>query len=453
MSDYLILGLGKTGISAIHFLQKRGYSLLATDTRITPSNLKAWQEKIPCRLVPFSPEIAPPRLGLIISPGVDPKLPEVAKLLDKSPEVINDIELFFRFFPDTRTIAITGTNGKSTLTALVTHLLRCLGRQAYALGNIGSPLLEHEVHKDDILVLELSSFNLERLVSMKPFVACILNISPDHQDRYKDFAEYVETKKRIFRNAKSLVCNSEDPLTWSDSPHKNIIYWSSTESNNQSEKAAFWSDGQRIFRHEQALLDATNILPNTKLQRINSLASLAIIEILGFDSKQAALGLKSFTPLPHRLKLHTSLGGKLPVYTDSKATNLGALKAILQGFPMEQKFLLIMGGDAKSCRFDDEELLQEIGKKVRILMLFGKDREQIAADTGHLGITTEIHHKLDEVCSSIKQLYLDKLLEGLSILFAPGCASTDQFTNYQARGEFFHQALLKLEADLLAEET
>ena len=452
MSDYLVLGLGKTGISAIKFLQKRGFSLIATDTRVTPSNLKSWQETTPCPLVAFSPKIPAPRLAVVLSPGIDPAQPEVKKLLDSSSEVLNDIELFYRFYPNAPTIAITGTNGKSTLTAMLAHLLCSLGKPAFALGNIGTPLLEHEFQKNDILVLELSSFNLERLVSMKPQVACILNITPDHQDRYKDFAEYVETKKRIFRHAKSLVCNSQDPLTWPDSPHKKIVYWSSTESNKQDEKVTFWSNGQWIFRHKQALLDTTNITPNSKLQRINSLAALAIIDCLGFDSQQAALSFKSFTPLPHRLKLQTYLGGKVPVYTDSKATNLGALRAILQGFSEEQKLLLILGGDAKSCRFDDAQLLQEIDKKVRILMLFGKDREQIAADTAGLGITTQIHHKLEDICSSIGQLYGDKALDGMSILFAPGCASTDQFTDYQARGDFFHQALQKLEADLRARE-
>jgi len=434
----IVVGLGVTGLSCVRYLKACGVDVAVADSRETPPGLDELQRlypDTPVFLGPFDAQLFATADQLVVSPGVPVATPQIAAAAAAGAQVMGDIELFARQ-AERPAIAITGSNGKSTVTTLVGEMARMSGMQPAVGGNLGRPALDLLEDAADLYVLELSSFQLETTDSLEAAVATVLNISPDHLDRYPSLEAYAETKARIFHNAGVGVFNADDP--WVAAMGGTEDRWSFTLGPSRDEKTFGVSqrDGRDyLCRGEQPLLDAGELRMPGLHNRANALAALAIGTASGFDQTLMLEALRCFRGLPHRTEYVTECNG-VRWYNDSKGTNVGATVAALRGLHTNNggRTVLIAGGDCKGADF--APLSDVLADCARAVVLIGRDAERIAESVPQ-GVEVCRASTIDDAVARAGQL----AVAGDCVLLSPGCASFDMFDSYAQRGERFMQAV------------
>ncbi len=432
----LVVGLGLTGISCVRHLAARGYDITVVDTRDHPPKLDELKREFPRVAVHTGGLPAAlfddPGL-LVVSPGVSARESEIARAIEHGARAIGDIELF-ALEATAPVIAVTGANGKSTVTALTGEMCQHAGLKTAVGGNIGVPALSLlESARPDVYVLELSSFQLETTDSLNARAATVLNITPDHMDRYRDISEYAEAKARIFRGNGTMVLNADDPLVarLMQSGRRTIYFSLGRPADAQDYgldeiKGTTW-----LMRGKQPLMSAPEVPLAGRHNLANVLAAMALAEAAGVAPEAACDAVRQFKGLKHRTELIAEHGG-VRWYDDSKGTNVGATVAALNG--MTSPVILIAGGDGKGQDFSD--LKPATAQHARAVILIGRDAPRIEAALGGavpVSRAKDMHHAV-RLAAGLAQ-------PGDVVLLSPACASFDMFRNYEHRAEVFRQAV------------
>ncbi|MDD3608260.1 MAG: UDP-N-acetylmuramoyl-L-alanine--D-glutamate ligase [Halothiobacillaceae bacterium] len=428
----VIAGLGTTGLSVVRQLIGEARSFVVADTRLTPPGLDALLRLVPqakSRLGPFTAQTFADASCIVLSPGLSPDEPSIAQARARGVEVIGDIELFARRCPRP-VLAITGSNGKSTVTRLVGDLLAAAGVQAAVGGNLGTPALTlwQEQPQADLFVLELSSFQLEMTDSLAPLAATVLNVSEDHIDRHGCLEAYAKAKGRVYSHCTTAVYNRQDAWSRALSSSCDRRIGFGLEAPGEGDYGLIERDGVMwLARGAQALLPETALSLRGRHNVSNALAALALVEATGVAPTRVLDALAQFRGLPHRSEWVGRLAG-VDWINDSKGTNVGATLAALDGTP--GSVVLIAGGEGKGQDFS--VLRDTVCKKARAVVLIGRDA-RLMADA--LDGTAPLHFAIDmadAVCRAAKLA-----LPGDTVLLSPACASFDMFSGYAERGEVF----------------
>lgn len=436
----LILGLGVTGLSCARFLSRKNIPFRLMDNCDNPPQLSNYLKAFPAdwlKLGKFDPSWLAEAKEIILSPGISRMH---AALQQYSIKVISDIELFQRHTKKP-IIAITGSNGKSTVTALLAKMSKIAGANAAFGGNFGIPVLDLLLDRNDaaFYILELSSFQLEITHTLKAKTAVILNIVPDHMDRYSNFELYVNAKQRIYNNCKCPVVNLDESWIWENLLLSNTISFSLTNG-----QANFYLKKHQnefyIMRNKQSLLPISALKIQGMHNVQNALAALSLGQAIGLPIKPMLNGLKEFSGLPHRCQWVCTLN-KVEWYNDSKATNIMSTVAAIEGFgQIQQKknIVLIAGGRGKNADFS--LLNTAINNYVKTLVLIGEDAKTIGRSIKTS--STDIKY-VDSIKSAVlKSFHIAR--PGDIVLLSPACASFDQFKNFENRGEEFMRSVVEL---------
>lgn len=436
---YTVVGLGVTGLSCARYLHHLGISFSVMDTRTNPPGLDTLLSlfpNVPVTLGQLNLEHLHQADVIVLSPGVSLHTPEIQAELKRGARVIGDIELFASLVK-APVIAITGTNAKSTVTTLVGLMAEAAGCRTEVGGNLGVPALDLLIKdKADVYVLELSSFQLETTYSLKPAVAAVLNITPDHLDRYADFNAYQAAKHRIYAGALQAVCNRDDPGTIID--YLPVTYFG-MHKPDASQFGLVESGSHTYLAEGNTLLMPVDELPVLgKHYQANALAALAIGHAFGLPMEPMLRVLKLFQGLPHRCQRVREHHG-VRWYNDSKGTNVGATQAAIEGVggAISGKLVLIAGGVGKNADFST--LLPAMTAYVRYVVLIGEAARDIAAV-----IEGEIPYTFAPTLEEAVRMADAKALSGDCVLLSPACASFDMFQNYEHRGKVFSEIVARL---------
>jgi UDP-N-acetylmuramoylalanine--D-glutamate ligase len=433
--NYLIAGLGRTGWSCVRYLHALGADISVTDTRGAPplaGELAARYPDITKTFGKLDKGLLQKADVVLVSPGLALDDPFFEATRKRGLPILGDVELFARV-ADKPMAAITGSNGKSTVTRLVADMALAAGRRAPAGGNLGTPALDLLDSSADLYVLELSSFQLELTEDLSPAVGAVLNVCADHMDRHGTLERYAAAKARIYEGAELAVINADDPLASAmglDAPGR--IAFTAGEPDGVS-VYGLREQGGRVWlvRGGQRLLAADELRLRGRHNLMNALAALAVGEGMGFDQAAMHAALKAFPGLPHRCRRVGERGG-VNYYNDSKATNVGAALASLEGLP--GPIVWLAGGQSKGADFSP--LAAVVRDKVRAVLLFGEDAGRIAAVLP-AGVPRHFYERLDEAVEAAAGL----AQSGDSVLLAPACASFDMFTGFEGRGKCFEAAV------------
>ncbi|MFT4058982.1 MAG: UDP-N-acetylmuramoyl-L-alanine--D-glutamate ligase [Legionella sp.] len=432
---YLVAGIGKTGLSVARYLRRNNKPFIAFDTRPQAPGLADFTVEFPevtvyVQQVPM--DILSQVTDVIASPGLALDLPLLQQAKQAGIAVYGDIECLAREV-HAPVIAITGTNGKSTVTTLVGEMAKAAGYKVAVAGNIGTPVLDmlNDEHQYDLWVLELSSFQLDLTHSLKPVAATILNVSPDHLDRHHSMEAYIEAKQRVYHHAQVTLFNRDDAYTTPKSLVAKAI------SFGQNEPAAGdW--GLRTKDHKIYLakgttcfLSAESVLIKGVHNWLNTLAACALADAAGISLQHMIHVLTTFTGLSHRCQWVRSLND-VDWINDSKGTNIGATISAINGIggSMQGKIVLIAGGQGKGADF--RELAQPIADYVRSIVLIGEDADKIEAALANV-VPIARASSLD----SAVQMAKTQAKPGDVVLLSPACASMDMFRDFNHRGEQF----------------
>lgn len=427
----LVVGLGKTGLSCARYLAAHGVPVTVTDSRKTPPGMDELTRAVPgvtMHVGGYQQHDFEDAGQIILSPGVPLAEEHVQQAVQRGVPVMGDIELFAQQVKEP-VVAITGTNGKSTVTTLVGEMAKKAGRHVQIGGNLGTPVLDLIGETGtDLYVLELSSFQLETTYSLNAVAAVVLNVSPDHLDRYNSLADYAETKRRIYAGNGVMVINRDDPevLAMMESSRQVLCFGLGEPEEGEFGLREIEDEQWLCFGHEQWLLANELKLPGTH-NVANVLASFALGYAIGLDTEAMIETARSFKGLGHRSEWVAS-ANNVSWYNDSKATNVGATIAAINGMP--GRLVLIAGGEGKDADFND--LHEAVKGKVRAAILIGRDAGLIA---DAINDVTEVVHASDmqDAVSKAEQIAED----GDSVLLSPACASFDMFDNFAHRGEVF----------------
>ena len=440
----LVLGLGETGLSALRWLQTQGAILSAADSRENPPSADDVMRRMPKVAVhtgAFKPEVLLSADLIVISPGVSINQPAVQAAIKQGISVIGDVELFAQYrSKNAKVIAITGSNGKTTVTTLVGEMCIAAGLKTIVAGNIGLPVLEAlQMETPDVYVLELSSFQLETTSSLVVDAATMLNLSEDHMDRYASMQDYAVAKAHIFYHATLQVLNRDD--AWSmllARPKLAQVTFGFSEQGFDHKDY-----GLKQVQADTWLMDGEKELINVNDLKIaglhnaaNALAAVALCRGIGVDYAPIIQTLYNFKGLPHRVEWVANIDD-VDYYDDSKGTNVGATCAALSGLP--QKIVLIAGGDGKGQDF--ASLANAVAANARAVVLIGHDAGLIEAAL--LTSNIPMYHAADlpEAVNIAKKV----AQAGDAVLLSPACASFDMFKNYVHRAEVFVDAVKQLE--------
>ena len=444
----LVLGLGDTGLALARWVNRQGARVRVADTRQAPpravelntAELKA------AELVTgaFDTELLREIDLVCISPGLALTEPVVQEALVRGIPLVGEIELFAWHVRGAgergRVVAVTGTNGKTTVTALTGHLLRAAGIDCEVAGNIGPAALEALMRRLDssrlpaVWVLELSSYQLETTWSLAPDVATMLNLSEDHLDRYADLGEYGAAKARVFQGEGVQVLNRADPHSAALAlPGRRCIGFGLDAPPGPQDFGIVSRAGCKwLAQGDAALIEADALPIHGWHNAANALAAVALARALGAGLEPIARGLRTFTGLPHRLQ-RVALRGGVDWYDDSKGTNVGATIAALRG--LARSVVLIAGGDGK--RQDFAPLAGPVAEHARRVLLIGRDAPLIARALASSGVPLEL-------CASLEQAVERAAActkAGDAVLLSPACASFDMFRDYRHRGDAFAAAV------------
>jgi len=432
----LVVGLGSTGLSASQFLRRLGFQFALTDSRAKPPLLDEVMQIMPDTPIftgGFDHDAFKVATHLVVSPGLSLNEPAIRKAVANGAKIIGDIDLFACAVA-APIIAITGSNGKSTVTTMVGDMVKEAGINVAVGGNLGEPALCLTDQEADVYVLELSSFQLERTSLLNAAAATVLNISADHLDRHADMTAYANEKQRIFRGEGAMVINLDDPLV-----RAMQVAERKTLTFSIKGKADFHlgeQDGEEyLMFHDQPLLPLAAVPLEGRHNAANALAALALCHALGLDFGPICRALRTFKGLEHRMQKVAEIGGVVWV-NDSKATNIGACVAALEGY--QRKVVLIAGGDAKGA--DMSELVPAIVEKAKAVIIMGKDGPLIGQALTGSGVPVHLAGNMAQAVHKAASL----AGPGDTVLLSPACASLDQYKNYQDRGNKFSKAVLGL---------
>lgn len=432
----LVLGLGETGMSMARWLAKRGAAVRVADSRDQPPYAEALERDAPgtrLDLGPFKAASFEAIDLLAISPGVPVAEPLVQQAARRGVPIVGDIELFACAKPaEARVLAITGSNGKSTVTAMAEAIARTAGCSVIAAGNIGLPVLDALEAEPDtrLYILELSSFQLETTYSLNAAAATMLNISQDHLDRYDGLPSYAAAKARIFQGDGVQILNRDD--TWSMGmrlPGHTVRTFGLDAPANSGDWGIAVADGRDwLAAGTQLLMAADELGVPGRHNAANALAAMALCDQVGIAREPMSEALRSYSGLPHRMQPVAELGG-VTFYDDSKGTNVGATAAALSG--LGKRCVLIAGGEGKGQDFSP--LAGPVRSHATAVVLIGRDREEIAAALAPTGVPLL---RADSLQAAVAMAHA-AALPGDGVLLSPACASFDMFRSYVHRGEEF----------------
>jgi UDP-N-acetylmuramoylalanine--D-glutamate ligase len=435
----LVVGLGATGVSCVRYLMTLGYDVSAIDSRAEPpllAEIKREFPNLPVHTGGFAADWFIRAELLVVSPGVSLREPAIARALSAGCEAVGDIELFARA-AKAPVLAITGANGKSTVTSLVGEMCRAATLSTRVGGNIGVPALSLLGSREpDVYVLELSSFQLETTASLNARAATVLNLTPDHMDRYGSLDEYAEAKARIFRGDGAMILNADDAqVRRMTQPSRRTAHFSLGTPASSSDYGLRGQGGETwLVRGEEKLLPTTDLRLPGRHNVANVLAALALTDVLGLALEAQRKAIRAFKGLPHRTELVAETNGVRWI-NDSKGTNVGATVAALNG--MEAPVVLIAGGDGKGADFTG--LRPACAARARAVVLIGRDAARIEAALAGQVATT---HAADMRAAVHAARSLAR--PGDIVLLSPACASFDMYKNYEHRGEVFRAAVQEL---------
>lgn len=434
-SKVLVVGLGDTGISVAHFLQKLGFNFAITDSRNKPPLLDEFFQVMPDTPVftgGFDEAAFKVASHLVVSPGVSLNEKSIVKAVANGAKIVSDIDLF-ACSVDAPIIAITGSNGKSTVTTMLGEMAKAAGNKVGVGGNLGTPALDLLEQAAEMYVLELSSFQLERTTVLNAAAATVLNVSADHLDRHADIVKYAQEKQNVFRGNGVMVINIDDPIVnaMQEAGRRTLTF---SIKNDADFYIAHKGDVEYLMHKEQYLMPLAELPLEGRHNAANALSALALGVSIGLDELVMCKALKTFKGLNHRMQRVAEIGGVTWV-NDSKATNIGACVAALQGYT--NKVILIAGGDAKGA--DMNELTPAIKEKAKSVILMGKDAGLIKQ-----ALNNCVPVYAAENMAQAVQISAGIAKDGDSVLLSPACASLDQYKNYQDRGDQFAKAVLGL---------
>ncbi|MBI1743358.1 UDP-N-acetylmuramoyl-L-alanine--D-glutamate ligase [Candidatus Acetothermia bacterium] len=420
-----VLGLGRSGQATVKFLAARGVRVFASDQGALRAELKAELLSLGVILEENGhSERALHQADLIVvSPGIESAAAIMKVAREREIPILGELELAYQFCPSEKIIAITGTNGKTTTTRVMGELLNAQGHEVVVAGNIGTPVIEHleKIHAKTVVVLEVSSFQLETIVTFKPHISLFLNFAPNHLDRYRNLVDYFDAKCRIFENQTEkdfAVVSRQLPLLPTSKPTM-LCY--------------------------EKVLPQLRTLTLSEHNRLNLAAALTASRVIDPQISPKKLDLQRAFAIPHRIQFVGEVH-KVRFYDDSKATNVAATLAALETF--DAPLIPILGGHDKGC--DYSPLAQAIVKKdVKHVLLIGEASEKIARALQHVGY----HQPLSVVRDLREAVACATHHPGSVCLLSPACSSFDMFKNYEERGEVFRQAVLEISRRVPARST
>ncbi len=422
----VVVGLGITGLSVVRHLNRldRNFDIKVIDTRENPPGNKELGELAALHCGSWNLDWLMEADLIVANPGIALATPELQNALAQGIAIVGDIELF-SWAVTAPVIAITGSNGKSTVTDLSCALAKAAGIKVGVGGNIGIPALELLTDPAELYILELSSFQLETTSNLELVAAAFLNLSEDHMDRYDSMESYRKAKLRIFKQAKNIIVNQEDEATWPDTltDEQTVVSFGLQQgrfSVTTRANAAWLSDnGTPVFPvNELALIGKHNVA--------NALTALALLDCANVDYSRSFEVLKSYTGLTHRCQLVADNRG-IKWVNDSKATNVASTLAALSGLNIKGTLHLLVGGIGKGADFS--ELAPQLAKLPVKLYCFGKDAGQFMS----LHSSASRWDAMDDIIAAIAP----QLSQGDMVMLSPACASFDQYTNFMARGDAF----------------
>ncbi|HEV7768805.1 MAG TPA: UDP-N-acetylmuramoyl-L-alanine--D-glutamate ligase [Thermoanaerobaculia bacterium] len=430
----LIVGAGKSGVASANFLAARGESVVLTDAAANPLLTTALDERVQTAFGTDDVALLDGVSQIVVSPGVPLTIPLLQRAAENAIPIIGEIELAFRHLNGT-VIAITGSNGKSTTTALIGEILKVAGRQPIVAGNIGTPLISTlDLERPRTYVLELSSFQLETVDTFRANVALLLNITPDHMDRYVTFGDYAAAKERVFRNQ---TANDTAILNTSiDDAPRTVRVWKF--SSTETVEIGAWVDGDELV---MSAGDTERRIPRSALKlqgqanAENALAAWLAARAIGVNDVDVQIAFGTFAGLPHRMVLVRDLDG-VQWINDSKGTNVDATLKSLEGFP-GSSVILILGGKDKAGEF--ERMRDLVQTKARTILTIGKAADRIAEA---LQGTSEIVSAGD--MQNAIAWAREHAKSGDTVLLSPACASFDQYRNFEHRGDHFEELVRAL---------
>jgi len=451
----LVLGMGETGLSMVRWLSRQGAHIRVADSRMEPPGWKEIVETFPraqIRRGNFEPGIFEGVDLIAISPGVPVAQPAVQQAIQRGIPLVGDMVLFIwalqqSDLPKPKVLAITGSNGKTTVTAMVGAMLKSAGWDVEVAGNIGPAVLNALMQCIDAgtwpnaWVLEVSSFQLETTPHLNADVATVLNVSEDHLDRYTGMQDYTSAKARIFmheHNTGIQVLNRDDAIVRSMAlSGRQKITFGIDEPRTQTDFGIV-NDGEDLWLVEGdlQLMKTTELIVNGLHNAANGLAALAMCRALGISAEPLLAALREFRGLPHRMEKVAAFNG-VTFYDDSKSTNVGATVAALNG--MKQNVILIAGGDGKGQDFS--HLRPAVAENTRAVVLIGRDAGIIAEELKDCGVPLHFATTMEEAMQ--KSFLLAQ--SGDVVLLSPACASFDMFRNYIHRAEVFVAAVKDIE--------
>lgn len=442
----VILGIGITGLSCARFLSRHALPFSVNDSRDTPISPGEFKHQFADNhlvLGHWDLELIKRADMLIVSPGIDLDRSEIKDVISANCDVVGDIELFCRF-SNTPIIAVTGSNGKSTVVSMLSHVGNSSGVKVLLGGNIGLPVLDQIENKADFIVLELSSFQLETITSMQALASTVLNVSDDHLDRHKTMQNYGEIKGRIYNGATTVISNREDSVTTPSIANKasqHLSFGITKPTENEFGLDNIKGD-VTLMLGEKALISLSELPLQGIHNAVNYLAVLALGTGANWPMPEMLRGLKTFKGLAHRCEI-IETQDQICWVNDSKATNVGATLAAIEGLSptlsSDKKLILIAGGEGKGADFSP--LKTALNLQVDGLITLGKDGREIAAlrDIKFSEKTTHVN-----TLSAAVALAREWAVEGDMVLLSPACASIDMFANYVERGVVFIKSVLMI---------
>ena len=437
MSKTLVIGAAKSGVAAANFLAARAEPVVLADSNAAPALPVALDERVERAFGRDDLALLDETGQVVLSPGVPMTIPLVGEARLRGIPVLGEIELAYRHLKGT-VIAITGSNGKSTTTALIGEILKVAGRQPVVAGNIGEPLISSlDLERSRTYVLELSSFQLEAVETFRANVALLLNVTPDHMDRYPSFDAYAAAKYRVFRNQQSgdtAIVNAADRRAAPrDSP---VRQWRFSADKQVDDGA--WLDGDALVMSaggEERRIPRASLKLEGQANAENALAAWLAARAVGVSDLDVQIAFGTFVGLPHRMVLVRDRDGVRWV-NDSKGTNVDATLKSLEGFD-PASVILILGGKDKAGEF--ERMRDLVASKARVVLTIGSAAEKIAAA---LDGATEIVSASD--MQRAVQWAREHATAGQTVLLSPACASFDQYRNFEHRGEHFEELVRAL---------
>lgn len=433
----VVVGLGVTGLSVARYLARQGEEFTVVDTRQNPPGLEELRSELPNVTVMLgagAQDVLDTADELIVSPGISPDEPWLQQAVSAGAQLRGDIDLFVAA-ATAPVVGITGSNAKSTVTEILGAMVRAAGHQVGVGGNLGVPALDLLADENDFYVLELSSFQLERAGALNLEVAAVLNLTPDHLDRHGSMPRYHQAKHRIFNGCHAVVFNVDDPLTIPPlTADRRSLSWRLGEPDLRGFGLRIIDGEQMLVEGFEPLMKASNLAMPGRHNLANALAALALGAAIGLPRAVMVDVLARFKGLEHRCELVLNSDG-IRWINDSKATNVGAALAAIEGLGGESRLILIAGGRDKNADFGP--LRAAVAAHCDLVLLIG---EASSVMKNALGDACEV--VVAQTLEGAVDLAAGRARAGTSVLLSPACASFDQFSSYGDRGDRFKQLVL-----------